>query len=85
MMKTERKEMKLKASYIAKLNKMTSKEIVELLDKVTCATSFNFGTKVERKKNSEKIDLLTKTIVKIILKNYPDVAKKEGYRKALAI
>ena len=77
--------MKLKASYIAKLNKMTSKELVKLLDKVNHAAYFNFGTKVQRKKNSEKIDLLTKTIVKIIFKNYPDVAKKKGYRKALAI
>ena len=67
--------MKLKASYIAKLNKMTSKELVKLLDKVNHAAYFNFGTKVQRKKNSEKIDLLTKTIVKIIFKNYPDVAK----------
>ena len=72
------KTFKIRKSYLEKLRKMTSDELLKTLDTFILARSLQ-GKKGEE--GEERTELVQKTIVKIIFEKFPHVFKKEGFRK----
>ena len=69
------KTFKIRKSYLEKLRKMTSDELLKTLD------TFILARSLQGKKGEERTELVQKTIVKIIFEKFPHVFKKEGFRK----
>tara|TARA_R100000995_G_C3429518_1_gene97846 strand:- start:368 stop:583 length:216 start_codon:yes stop_codon:yes gene_type:complete len=64
---------KLKSNYKAKINKMSSDELLKQLDLMIMAEIFH--------PKEKKIEFVQKAIVKKIFEKYPETAKAEGFRK----
>ena len=61
-----------------KLNSYSSEELLEILNKTFMARTL---AKKDSKLSSKDIGNIQKEIVKTIWKNFPEVAKKEGFKK----
>ena len=61
-----------------KLNSYSSKELLEILNKSFMARTL---VKKDSKLSSKDIGKIQKEIVKTIWRNFPEVAKEQGFRK----
>ena len=61
-----------------KLNSYSSKELLEILNKSFMARTL---AKKDSKLSSKDIGKIQKEIVKTIWRNFPEVAKEQGFRK----
>lgn len=61
-----------------KLNSYSAKELLEILDKTFMARAL---ARKDSKLSSKDIGKIQEEIVKTVWKNFPEVAKKEGFKK----
>ena len=72
------KEKTMKTISQEKLNSYSSKELLEILNKSFMARTL---VKKDSKLSSKDIGKIQKEIVKTIWRNFPEVAKEQGFRK----